>query len=296
MESEIIKRRSISSCIKAAYILYITNVKSLFLRTWVWILVCAIGLTAILFEFTSIEPFVKPDHLFSWIEVLLLIGTVIAVIGYIETFTRLFSLINSQKLSYNRRRVGNVLITAILISVTTTIIFYILGLLIFLNKQAIMKGDISSLYKSVCFVAMCLFLFYLIMLPIIYSFMKYIMEPNEKLWLKMVHNLKTGMRHWGYIFTTIFVSGLITSVIELIVLFPTFILSNAQISSAIGVINGDASGLPSHFNLLVIIVFTICIFLCLFIGLWQTVVVYYLYGSIEGQEKLRMKNKNEGLN
>jgi hypothetical protein len=77
----------------------------------------------------------------------------------------------------------------------------------------------------------------------------------------------------------------------LVVSIPSIILSNVQISSAIGVSEGDASGLPTYFNVLIIITLIISMLICSFVSLWQTVVVYYLYGSIEAQNREREKRK-----
>ena len=125
--------------------------------------------------------------------------------------------------------------------------------------------------------------FELLLLPMYYFYMKYLMEPihmRTHLW----KSFKTGFRHWGFLFLTFFMMGLLLLCLFVVLFMPLGLLSTAQSQSLAGVLMGDPSGLPNHMLLLQFVTALVTFFIFAFILAWSVLVLYHAYGSIEQKE------------
>ena len=61
----------------------------------------------------------------------------------------------------------------------------------------------------------------------------------------------------------------------------------AQVCNQIGILQGDLSGVPSGFAVLLYGTALITFFLSIYLVIWSIFVLYYAYGSIEATERER---------
>lgn len=133
----------------------------------------------------------------------------------------------------------------------------------------------------------------LLSLPLSYVLMKYIMEPPCGYWRTLTNNYNRGLRHWGMLFLVYLVSFLIVGLVSLVIGLPTHILSFASQQAHAGVLIGDPLGMPPYITWLTFITYTLCMILDFYVSLPLLIHNYYVYGSIETQEKERQQQLNE---
>ena len=95
------------------------------------------------------------------------------------------------------------------------------------------------------------------------------------------------MKHFGFVFIVLLVSGIVVFVAEYILALPAFLLSMANTQANLGVLNGDPLGMPSHITYVSAVVFFIAGFIQVYIRMSVLFTSYYMYGSIETQEEER---------
>lgn len=98
--------------------------------------------------------------------------------------------------------------------------------------------------------------------------------------------LKTGFRHWGYLFSTLLMSCIIMLALSLVLCVPLYICIFGLIKNYYGVEYGDPSGLPGSFPLILFFVGTLTGFIFLFLQLWQTYALAYAHGAILTRDKV----------
>ena len=83
------------------------------------------------------------------------------------------------------------------------------------------------------------------------------------------------------------VVGIVTTLLSAIVMLPYYILTTAIVKSQIGLLMGDPLGMPEYMSWMPSVVFAISGFIQGYLHLSMLFPFYYLYGSIEQQEKER---------
>lgn len=116
----------------------------------------------------------------------------------------------------------------------------------------------------------------LIGVPLLNVIMEIMLEEHPKIGKA----LKTGFRHWGYLFLTLVMSGLIMFILSLILGIPLNICVFGMISNELGIQAGDPSGLPSSFAVILFFVGFFTAFIFLFVQLWQTYAFAFAHGAI----------------
>lgn len=129
-----------------------------------------------------------------------------------------------------------------------------------------------------------------LILPLNYTFMKYVLTPRSAFIRTLSSSYSTGMRHWGSLFLVTLVVGIVTSLLTLITELPANILYAANMQSQLGSLQGDPLGMPSYMTWMNIVVFTIAGFIQAYVHLSSLFPFGYLYGSIETQELERKQN------
>lgn len=104
--------------------------------------------------------------------------------------------------------------------------------------------------------------------------------------------IKTGFRHWGYLFSTLLMSCIIMLVLSLVLCVPLYICVYGLIKNYYGVEYGDPSGLPDSFPLILFFVGALTGFIFLFLQLWQTYAIAYAHGAILTRDKTIRESKN----
>lgn len=92
--------------------------------------------------------------------------------------------------------------------------------------------------------------------------------------------LLTGLKHWGYLFYTLFISSIIMLLLALVVSIPLNISLYALYANHTGMATGDPNGLPAAFPLLLVFVGMLTSFVMLFVQVWQTFALAYAHGAI----------------
>lgn len=264
MEQELYKNRSAAACVRAAYQLFTDNFRTIMRRIWLPTLALATALAS------------------AYIPPLRLLCPIVSIVAFVWFYTRLFPLFNGQPQRKN---------------LTKVLKLWFLGMAITFVGGAI-GGAVAGVFVTVpsltphlpvaigVLATVAALLALVFSLPLYYFVMKYVMEDvsmRHTLW----PSLKTGLRHWGFLFVVMFITTLILGLISIIVLMPMMILNIAQLQSATGVIMGDPAGLPSGFMWLLTITTIVTFFIVVIMEVWLMCVLYYAYGSVEQQERER---------
>ena len=99
-------------------------------------------------------------------------------------------------------------------------------------------------------------------------------------------------RHWGFIFTTMLLTLLFTTVIGALLSLPWLITLAAKACSEYGVVVwGDPAGLPSYFPLLQFVTATVSTLIYAYITIFIMFVCLYIHGTINTRDKEREEQK-----
>ena len=122
------------------------------------------------------------------------------------------------------------------------------------------------------------------MLPLVYPTMRYLTTTDTRFFRILGSGYEQGLRHWGYIFSVLFVVALIASIILMVTTLPAIILLLAHMRSQAGALIGDPLGMPSYMSWLSLLVYTLAAFIQAYVILAAFFPAYYMAGSIEQQE------------
>ena len=122
------------------------------------------------------------------------------------------------------------------------------------------------------------------MLPLVYPTMRYLTTTDTRFFRIMGSGYSQGLRHWGYIFSVLFVVALIASIILMVTTLPAIILLMAHMRSQAGALMGDPLGMPSYMSWLSLLVYTLAAFIQAYVIMAAFFPAYYMAGSIEQQE------------
>lgn len=130
------------------------------------------------------------------------------------------------------------------------------------------------------------------LLPLFFTYYKYVMDGGS--FLRMLGpTYKKGSHHKAKILVTGILTAILLAVTTSLLLVPMLILVMASTLSAVGVMLGDPSGLPSYFTVLIATTFVVTLFVTLYINMAMGSTGLYLYGSIETQENERNQYLNK---
>ena len=177
-----------------------------------------------------------------------------------------------------------------------TILVLIIPMLLFIGMVAITEsvkpqaliGHLTTFIVALCIV--CIIIVILVQ-PLMYVLMKYVMEAPCKYWKTLSANFGCGMRHWGSLFLVFFLSMLLVQLIGLVIMLPSHILSYANQQAHMGLLIGDPLGMPSYMTTLTFATFTLCSFIEFYVSQVMLVHNYYIYGSIDTKEQEREQQK-----
>lgn len=290
MEKDFIfKNRSFSSCLLAAYTLVGENMKGILRSTWLPVLLC--GIFSGVFITTNIRlPEVQKfsdSHpaLFLTIYGISLIGMIACSIW---AYSRLFSMLNGQSRRWNLVRMLKLWLCCVIIGIIIGVILAGGALL----AARHLKVDLLPFIVDNWLVVLCTCIVGVIaLLPFNYVSMRYIISPEARFFPDLPKSYSIGFRHIGFIFITTLITLLILSIIGTIICLPFIILVVAQTFSAVGVANGDPSGMPGYFATLHGITYGVTIMLMIYLAMFQMIVYMFMYGSIEKQREERRNTK-----
>jgi hypothetical protein len=279
------KNRSFSSCLNTAYEWFCDNFKTIIRVTWLPVLFYSI-FAGLLLVSTLRDPRVQAfaENL-PWLYLTLFILANIGVLVCgLWAWARFLSLLNGMTCKNNiLRLLIFILCYIVIISIVGTLV--VGGAFLLIRHMGVTPLTFITDNWLVCLVSIIILI--LLILPLIYSFMKYLFKTESNFLLDLHKTYPTGLRHLGFIFTTIFITSIITGIIAIVMSLPQTILMMAQIISAFGVLHGDPSGMPSYFIPLHGTTTAITTILLFYLSAYTMLVTMFMYGSIEKEEEER---------
>ena len=293
METELIKDRSLSSCIKTANNLLGINFAKTIKGTWLPALLFAI-MTA-LFGFFALQE-ISATSLGSPSPTILFyvrsIGTwVVSLALWAYFFASVVTLVSESGLKQNLRR------SLAIVGVELIVYLILMAIGIVVVRMVVMshlgKPFTANFITLVCGVTVAwLLLMALLMVPFKYAEMRYLLSPNGSLRRNLIAYYVSGVRGGGLLIGTTFFTVLASVCLGAIIFLPTFILLGARSSSLLGELTmNDPSGLPTYFNALFIGSLVLTTFIFMIVMVWTVFVFYYVYGSIEHRRQMKKQRQ-----
>lgn len=185
----------------------------------------------------------------------------------------------------SRRMMGRTLKGYFFTFLTVMVPVLLIMVVVFVLHQLM---PVASMTMMVVAGVLCILLG-LLYFPMLYVFMKYMMNKGKSYFSLLRSSYATGLRHWGHIFTTCLIGGLIVCVLAGICCMPAIILAHAHWISQEGVLNGDPQGMPDYINSLSFITYFLTGFVLVYLCMPILLMIYYMYGSIETYEQEKNK-------
>lgn len=314
MEYTLYKNRSYRSVISAGFGLYFTQFRLFFKASWIMALIyaavfaalgtlCAIKLPAITAEIMK-QTLVQHQLLAREIaEEYLITGGIFIVLTLLYIVVEAFTFATVLNKLKEHQDTDKMMVPRRWFGVRTklmgrTLKGYLFSLLVILIPVLVIAGLIVVLLKYVALApitlevtALIATLFIVVLsFPLIYVAMKYILNKGGYFSV-FSKAYGTGLSHWGHIFTTCLIGGIIISILMGIFCLPAIVLTQANVMAQEGFLNGDPLGMPDYANLLTIVTFFLTGFVLVYLYMPLLLVCYYMYGSIERYEQEKNKLK-----
>ena len=206
---------------------------------------------------------------------------IVAILVQTRAWSGFLRLLNGAEIKANYLRAIKVIVCFMLLSVAFLIVSAIIYGMIAAKTASVGTSfaTITAIYALTTLVLLVIFA--LIVSPLIYSFTKYLLNPLEKFRDAVSVNYRKGCRYTGFAFTIIVILSLISLIIAMFLAVPAYVTTIADNIDKLGVLNGDASGLPSYFKLLSFLSSGIMNFVLSYVNIWILTVLCYAYGNIE---------------
>ncbi|MCI1246826.1 MAG: hypothetical protein LKG14_05520 [Prevotella sp.] len=289
MEIDINKNRSFTACLRDARNFVTENIKPLIQKTWIPAVVLSVlGAFCIFFRLPnlSLHNWGIAHPWASWIfQTIIYAGTLIAEIFY---FSNVFNAVNGYGRKKNLWRYVQYFLITVCADVVLCLVAVGLKKLLTLVIGGRTLSHIANMSIFGIYALICLVLFCLVLIPLLYIAPKYMMDPEAK-WKQFFKHFSTGLHRWGMLFLTSLLLIILIGILTFIVALPAIVLILAQISSQMGLFMGDPSNLPGYFPVLSFIVFALTTLLFSGLMIYAIVTYIYVYGSIDTQEE----NKKE---
>lgn len=282
--AELYKIRSIGGCMKSAFDLYATNLKTIILRSWIPALIMSVCISAMVIVMQI------PNAIIAAVTSTLF--GLLAYAGYTWFNCTIVSLLNGKSFRSNLPRVIRLVLLLLCISIILFGISELAGTIPFFIKGVKGINEQTLILSAIITFAMML-IFALLTLPLWYSSFKYVMQPNSKLTQIIGHDYIGGLKHWGYLFIIALLTLIILGVIYIVLYIPIYITMQAMQFDTIGKVLGDSSGLPTYFNILVFFTVIVISFVNTYVLTWACFNFYYAYGHIEAKNKAKIENKTK---
>lgn len=283
MKSELYKLRSVGGCVKAAFELLRTNLKTIFCRTWIPALAMSVLVGVLMILTQEMETLAATD---SWwaLATGFVAVLVLAYAASVWLYTVIVSLLNGQSMKVNLPRMIRYALLLIGLGIAMVAVMAACCTVVVLLGW----GTTTAMQEwGRCFIVCVLLLivFAVLAVPLIYSSTKYAMETDQKLLSVFKRPYLVGWRHWGYLFLLCLVCEIIIFIVNIVVGAPLAVATMAAQLNATGQAMGDANGLPTYFYALTFVATAISTFISTYVYVWYMMAIYYCYGHIESKEK-----------
>ncbi len=296
-QEELVKNRGYLATIGAAYRLLAKNIRPLFKKMWPFAFAFAMAVPfflCMLLEQAG-AAFSTSRLVGLAFSFLLLLTATIALLG------KMSDVLNAKGLKWNLARWGKmtgiaVVIAAVVGLLISSVSFAIVSSTARPLEQGPQNHQLDMIQQDAFFRVMetvgigmlILVIIYLLALPYVYGCMKYAMDDKNRLRHLLFGNYVAGMRHWPYIFITMLTTAVIVLLVSAVATLPLTIVGLAYRMSVVGVSMGDEAGVPGYFNGMVYGVGILTFFVMAFVGIFEFMILYYMYGSIEAKEQDRL--------
>lgn len=278
METELYKNRSLSSCLKTAFILFITNFPRIFKAVWLPSLLCSVLEGLLVYQIIDIAFTIKPIPaipFYTW----LILPVLLCVYTWFNA--SVFALLNGFTPKTNLRK------SAVMMSVYLLLMVFIGAVTaatnIGLDKLMLTdKVNMSAYILVKVLINVALFVLAIIFyLPFIQPFYRYMLATNESFGKIFKPSYQKGLRHLSFLFGVSFFGFILYSIFKFFITLPETIVVFAKTLSLQGQVLGDPSGLPSYFDEMTLVVLCIGAFISMIFSVWVYFVMYYAYGTVE---------------
>ena len=283
-DSILMKDRSGRACISAGYRLYMSNFRRIFRYSWVaaviFALTVSIGGTIMI-----LRPMLA---LFSLL-LIIIVEALFASYG----FAVLKQHQQTGAISYAPRwfNLDVHIFVRTLKAWLNLIVIYIVVVGI-VAGISVLAAKYLSTYTAIAFICLMGLLAFVILLPLAYTNMRYVLTDGVGYWKNLRERYGIGFHRWGFIFLVVFVTTLLISVFSLFTSLPAVILTIANQTATIGYLTGDPLGMPSYIGWLAAVVFLLIGFIQAYVMLSFLFPIYYMYGSIDAHESERKEFNN----
>ena len=303
IHEELYKTRGFGATLKAAYNLFLTNFTRIFRHLWWAALVFALVLPISVVANTLM---VMSGGSLGWLWAPVVL---IVLAAEVVLFSRMMMLYNDESWKWNIIRVLKLtLIILVAVAAVSFMVGFGKGLIenwlmadiqekmkTGADAQAAMAMVANANMKVMALMGCGVMLIGLLMVPLYYVIMKYVVEVKSRLRKIFWPSYMKGFRRWGYIFVMLLLTGLVLAPFALIVCLPLIIMIMSMMLSTNGVLQGDPSGLPGGFMWLYYAVYVLTVFVLTFFTVFEMTVAYFMYGSIEAREQERQKAREMKL-
>lgn len=127
----------------------------------------------------------------------------------------------------------------------------------------------------------------LVLLPLAYVAMRYVVTGGLRLWPSLAAGFKVGFRHYGYVFAVCLFCAVIGVIASYVLAQPAVILGVASTQAQLGAAMGDPLGMPSYITALSFVVFVLAGLVLVSVRLSMLFPLYYMVVSIDSAEEER---------
>ena len=293
---ELIKVRSCAGCISAAFDTYTENFKNIFKKTWTTVLTFSIlsGISS----FVSYALTKRTSTASSDVDTLLfnssmtLISDVVfallcLLIGQ-WAIAKIVTMINGENAGRNFSKLLKIVFTCIAISLIE--ILFSAGATVTLRNLFSIKS-IAIVVLIVAFIMLIINI--LAILPLSFSFTKYLIEPKGNYKNVFGDNWKRGLHYWGFLFRMATVTILMSTIIIFMTSIHMIIIQIATNANLSGMLTGDADGLPPYFGYIMFLSQSIGSFIMMYFVFFFVLLYSFAYGSVKARHEKMIQMKNE---
>jgi len=303
------KSRGYAGCIADAYRLFTDNLGSIMRHVWLPMLIFAILIAAAITAMqqgskmemvgvstNNVEALQKGGIIVLAGLVMLLLSIVPMNIMYGRYFTMLRQHSLTDKMPMKKEKLPKADVRKMVRRVWAAFFVYLIifGILIAAFCAPIVLGcneiptDPSN-YKFYGIAALIALVGFIFILPLYNVYMAYMIDHSKGLFATFANQFGRSFKHWGFLFIIFVITALILLMIFAVLSLPEIILTTADNTNTLGMMQGDPDGLPSSFPLIMIVTTALITFASYCIYLLVYTIMYYAYGSIETQEKEKAK-------
>jgi len=271
IQCAVFEERSNVGCLRAAFDVMCANFMLLLRKTWVAALAFSVFM-ALLLQLS--------DTLFS----------IPIVVGLVLTAYYLGACCLHEVTEMGK---GKLFVRALIVYILNSVIILLFEIIAVGVAWSVLKSpeketmaeDTVNLLPYLLIVVIVLLVLFLALIPTYYSYMKFVVEPQENVLSVFGKSYKTGWKNFGYLFVVVLLTSLVALVAVGVLFIPTAVLLSAAKNNADGVALGDASALPNNFLLMSFIVCVVSSFLYSYVSMWALLTYYHAYGRIEARLK-----------